>query len=159
MVSIQSAEFDEQREHPGFQSRRVRLGRQAGSERIGLSLWEIPPGEAAYPYHFHLVSEELLINLSGRPSLRTPNGWRDLEAGEIVSLPVGEQGAHQLVNRTDNPVRFLAVSDRASDIVIRPDSETISVYDRSAPADSFHHTFRLEDAVDYFEGEHHNGGS
>lgn len=24
---------------------------------IGASLWELPPGEAAYPYHYHLAEE------------------------------------------------------------------------------------------------------
>jgi hypothetical protein len=56
--------------------------RQAGAQRLGLSLWELLPGEAAYPYHFHLVDEELVVVLEGRPSLRTPDGWRDLERGE-----------------------------------------------------------------------------
>jgi hypothetical protein len=34
-------------------------------------------------------------------SLRTPDGWRDLVPGETVAFPVGERGAHQLVNQTD----------------------------------------------------------
>src|ERR1017187_7316623 len=42
--------FDEPREHPGFNVRRARVGRQAGSRRLGASLWELPPGQAAYPY-------------------------------------------------------------------------------------------------------------
>jgi hypothetical protein len=50
MANIYAPDFDELREQPGFRSRRARIGRQTGSERIGLSLWELPPGEAAYPY-------------------------------------------------------------------------------------------------------------
>jgi len=57
MANLNDPEFDELREHPGFRCRRARLGRQAGAERLGLSLWEIPPGQAAYPYHYHLFSE------------------------------------------------------------------------------------------------------
>jgi uncharacterized cupin superfamily protein len=70
----------------------------------------VPPGKAAYPYHFHLAEEELLFVLRGRPSLRTPEGWRDLEPGEAVWFLVGERGAHQLVNRTDETLRSLVVS-------------------------------------------------
>ena len=33
------------------------------SNGLGLSLWELPPGEAAYPYHYHLAEEELVFVL------------------------------------------------------------------------------------------------
>lgn len=153
MANVNRPEFDEPREHPGFNCRRARLGRQLDSERIGASLWELPPGEAAYPYHYHLAEEELLVVLAGRPSLRTPDGWRDLDEGEAVSFPVGERGAHQIVNRTEKPVRFLAVSNQQPDIVIRPDSGTLGAFERRPEGGGLYKHFRLGDAIEYFEGE------
>lgn len=153
MANINHPEFDELREHPGFNCRRARIGRQVGSERVGASLWELPAGEAAYPYHYHLAEEELLIVLSGRPSLRTPDGWRELEEGEVVSFPVGEPGAHQIVNNTDESVRFLAVSNQQPDIVIRPDSGMLGASERRPDGGGLHKHFRLGDAVEYFEEE------
>lgn len=47
MANIDDPDFDELREHAGFRARRARLGRQIGSERLGASLWELEPGEAA----------------------------------------------------------------------------------------------------------------
>jgi hypothetical protein len=47
VLNINDPVFDEPREHPGFRCVRARLSRQAGSERWGLSLWEVPAGEAA----------------------------------------------------------------------------------------------------------------
>ena len=85
MVNIEDPHYDEPREGEGFRCKRTRISRQAGAERLGVSLWEVPPGEAAYPYHAHLTEEELLIVLEGRPALRTPSGWRELEQGEVVS--------------------------------------------------------------------------
>lgn len=38
MPNIDDPVFDEPREQPGFRALRARLSRQAGSERIGLSL-------------------------------------------------------------------------------------------------------------------------
>ena len=123
MPNIFEPDFDEPRKHPGFGSRRARIGRQAGAQRLGASVWDVPPGEAAYPYHFHYVEEELLFVLSGRPSMRTPDGWRDLVPGEAVSFPVGEAGGHQLVNRTDETVRLLVVSPSGvPEICVYPDS-------------------------------------
>lgn len=153
MANVNRPEYDEPREHPGFRCRRARIGRQVGSERIGASLWELPSGEAAYPYHYHLAEEELLVVLLGRPSLRTPDGWRDLDEGDVVSFPVGERGAHQIANRTEQPVRFLAISNQQPDIVIRPDSETLGAFERRPEGGGLYKLFRLGDAIEYFEEE------
>jgi uncharacterized cupin superfamily protein len=152
--NIERPEFDEFREQAGFRCSRAHLSRQAGSGRLGLSLWELPPGEAAYPYHFHLTEEELLVVMSGRPSLRMPDGWRELEEGEVVSFLRGERGAHQLVNRTQEAVRFLAFSTTGEpDVVIRPDSGTLSANERLPDGGGLRAIFRMRDAVDYHEGE------
>src|SRR3954449_5791387 len=108
--NLNQPEFDEVREQPGFNARRARLGRQAGAQRLGLSYWEVEAGQAAYPYHVHLTEEELLVVLEGRPRLRTPEGWRELEPGEVVSFAAGAAGAPQLVNPTDETVPLLPSS-------------------------------------------------
>jgi uncharacterized cupin superfamily protein len=154
MPNINDPLFDEPPEHPGFQCVRARLSRQAGSERLGLSLWEVPPGEAAYPYHHHLGEEELIIALEGGPSLRTPEGWCELQEGEVVAFPRGEEGAHQLVNRTQETVRFLAFSPSGDpDIVIYPDSGKVGAFERLPDGSGLRTMFRLADTVDYHEGE------
>jgi uncharacterized cupin superfamily protein len=152
--NIDDPVFDEPREHPGFRCQRSRLSRHAGSERLGLSLWELPPGQAAYPYHYHLGEEELLIVLDGCPSLRTPEGWRELPEGEVLAFLRGEQGAHQLVNRTDAVVRFLAVSTSGDpDLVVYPDSGKLGAFERLPQGGGLRTMFRLSDTVDYHDGE------
>jgi uncharacterized cupin superfamily protein len=145
--------FDDPREHPGFTCSRARLGRQAGSEKTGLSLWELPAGEAAYPYHWHVAEEELIVVLAGEPSLRSPDGWRELEEGEVVAFPVGEAGAHQIVNRTDAPVRFLSFSNQQPDIVVFVDSGKVGAFERRPDGGGLRKIFRAEDEVDYWDGE------
>jgi uncharacterized cupin superfamily protein len=154
MPNLYRPDFDEPRRHPGFNCDRARLGRQAGSAGLGASLFAVPPGEAAYPYHFHLGEHELLFVLSGRPSLRTPSGWRDLEEGEVVAFGVGAEGAHQLVNRTPEEIRVLAISTGgAPDIVIYPDSGKIGAFERLPEGGGLHTLFRNDDGVGYWEGE------
>ena len=154
MTNINEPIFDEPREHPGFRAQRARLSRQAGSDRLGLSLWELPPGEAAYPYHYHLAEEELVLVLDGQPSLRTPEGWRELREGEVVPFLRGEQGGHQLVNRTEGTVRFLAFSTSGEpDIVLYPDSGKLAAFERRSPGAGLRAMFRLSDTVDYHDGE------
>lgn len=154
MPNINDPDFDEPREHPGFLCKRARISRQAGSERLGLSVWEVPPGEAAYPYHHHLGEEELVVVLEGQPTLRTPEGWRELAEGETVAFLRGEHGAHQLVNRTEQTVRFLAFSTSGDpDIVIYPDSGKIGAFERLPEGGGLWAMFRAGDTVDYHEGE------
>lgn len=154
MASIRTPDFDEHREQPGFRCERARLGYQVGAERLGVSLWEVPPGEAAYPFHYHLGEEELVIVLAGSPSLRTPDGWRELSEGDVVSFPRGEVGAHQLVNRGAGSVRFLAVSTNGEpDIVVYPDSGKLGAAERLPGGGGLREYFRIADAVDYYVGE------
>ena len=154
--NIFDPEFDEERGHPGrpgFDCLRARVGRQAGSRRLGASVWDLGPGPAAYPYHAHLGEEELIAVLSGRPSLRTPAGWRELEPGEVVAFPRGEDGAHQLANRGSEPVRFLAVSTNDDpDIVLYPDAGKVGASERRADGSGFGRFFFIEHAVDYWDG-------
>jgi uncharacterized cupin superfamily protein len=153
--NINEPRFDEPRDRDGFRAQRARLGYQLGSERLGASLWEVPRGQAAYPYHYHLTEEEMVIVLSGTPSLRTPDGWRNLAEGEVCSFPRGERGAHQFVNRSEYPVRLLAISTHGDpDIVLYPDSGKLGAGERLSRGGGLRTMFRLDDAVDYWEGEH-----
>lgn len=154
MANVYEPEFDEPREREGFRARRARIGHQVGSERIGISLWEIPAGEKAYPYHFHLAEEEVLVVLEGTPALRTPEGVRTLARGEVVRFPTGEDGAHQLANEGPETVRLLALSTHgAPDVVIYPDSGKLSAAERLPRGDGIKHYFRIADEVDYWDGE------
>jgi uncharacterized cupin superfamily protein len=153
-VNIFRPHFDEERDWEGFRAHRARLGHQLGTQRLGASFWELPPGQAAYPYHFHYAEEELLVVLEGRPSLRTPDGWRELESGEVVAFPTGSDGAHQLVNRTDEPVRFLAVSTQSGpDVVVQPDSGKVGAFERRPEGGGLRVWFRGDDEVSYLDGE------
>jgi len=137
----------------GYHSDRARVGTQAGAERLGISVWELDAGQAAYPYHFHLTEEEALVVLEGRPTLRMPDGVSQLERGDVVVFPRGEEGAHQLLNDTDEAVRFLAISTNGEpDIVVYPDTGKISANERRGENGGIHHIFRIADEVDYYDG-------
>ena len=154
MPNIFRPTFEDGERPEGFRSRRARIGYELGTELIGASLWEIPPGESAYPYHFHYADEELVIVLSGRPSLRTPEGTRELDEGEALRFPVGEEGAHQILNRSEEMATFLAISSHGRpDVVVYPDSDKIGVGERLPKGGGLRAFFRRSDDVGYFEGE------
>jgi uncharacterized cupin superfamily protein len=151
MTNLNSPDFEE-RGVDGFRVRRARLAQAAGAKRIGMSLWEIPPGEAAYPYHWHVIDEEVIVVLDDGLSLRGRDGrWRALPQGEVVAFGVGEEGGHQLRNRGESRARFLSISSGPSegdDIVFYPDSDKIGVF-----AENRYELFRRRDAVDFWDGE------
>ena len=156
MTNLDTAEFED-RGVDGFRVRRARVAQQAGAKKIGMSLWEIPAGEAAYPYHWHVVDEEVIVVLDDGLCLRGPDGgWRPLPAGEVIAFPVGEEGGHQLQNRGTSTARFLSISSGPSegdDIVFYPDSGKIGVYARN-----LYELYMRDAAVDYWAGESPPGG-
>src|SRR4029450_12505635 len=92
---------------PAYPQRGAKPARQPGAEPLGASLYELPPGNSSCPYHWHAANEEMLIVISGRPTLRTPEGERELAEGEVVAFPVGEAGAHKVTNNGEGPARVL----------------------------------------------------
>jgi uncharacterized cupin superfamily protein len=123
-------DWDGERDAGEFKWRRAKLGAQAGSERLGLSLFDVAPGAATFPLHAHFHNEELLIVLAGRPTLRTLEETRTLEPGEVVAFPAGRAGAHKLTNDTDEPVRLLIASTMlAPEINLFPDTGELWVRD------------------------------
>ena len=158
MANLYEPEFDGAGEREGFRYRRAKLGAQAGAERLGASLFEIPPGEATFPYHAHYGNEEMLIVISGRPSLRTEEGWRELAPGDVVAFPPGPDSAHQIQNRGDEPARVLMVSEmNAPEVSLYPDSGKVLAGTRppggaETDGDIFA-TFRLDQASDYWDDE------
>jgi uncharacterized cupin superfamily protein len=156
MSNVFEPDLGERYDREGFRWRYESVARNAGSERLGASVYELPPHQATFPYHYHLANEELLIVLRGRPHLRTPAGWRELQEGEVVAFPVGEGGAHQLVNRGEEPVRLLLVSEmRSPDITVYPDSGKLGAREHAPGScrEGIRLNFRSAAAVDYWDGE------
>jgi uncharacterized cupin superfamily protein len=128
--NIYEPEFDVAQDNPPYTWQRARLGRQAGSEQLGASLFEVPPGGETFPLHAHLHNEELLIVVSGSPTLRTLTDEVRLEPGEVIACRAGSDGAHLVRNDTDEPVRILIVSTMvAPEINVFPDTGEIWVRD------------------------------
>jgi uncharacterized cupin superfamily protein len=93
---------------------------------LGASLYELEHGKFVI-YHAHHGSEELLIVLKGRPTLRTPESERQLEEGDVVHFAAGPEGAHGLRNDTAETVRYVMAGTRVSpEVVEYPDLEQVT---------------------------------
>jgi uncharacterized cupin superfamily protein len=135
-------------ERAGFTWRRKRIAGQ----KLGASLYSLPPGQATFPYHYELGNDELLVVVSGAPTLRTPEGERVLKPGDCIHFPSGEAGAHQVINRSDGEARVLLVSSFALPrAAVQPDSGKMMIRWGSGPGES--RWFPLDAATDYWTGE------
>ncbi|WP_423750970.1 cupin domain-containing protein [Salinirarus marinus] len=159
MESVNEDELDwHEVERGSTHFRRKGFSRETDGEKFGCTMYELPPGGKSWPYHFHTGNEEAMLVLAGEGTVRGPDGDRPVRAGEYVAMPAGEEGGHRVVNDGDDPVRFVVFSTMADpDVIVYPDSEKIGVYAGSPPGSDEPRTvndyFRLEDAVDYWDGE------
>ena len=138
--------------------KRKQLGEAASSDRLGCSLYELPPGRRSWPYHYHTANEEALFVLSGTGALRLDGETLSLVSGDYVALPADEGGAHRVVNDSDEPLTYLMVSTMSEpEVTVYPDSEKVGVFVGSPPGGretrTLHGYYRLDDAVDYWADE------
>ena len=103
------------------------MGARIGAELIGGSVYELEAGDRLWPFHTHHANEEWLLVVRGQPTLRTPEGEHELKEGDVVAFTRGDEGAHQVSNRTDAPIRVLMLST-----LIGPTSSTTPTAGSSA---------------------------
>ena len=151
-----------EREKEEYAVRRQRLAAAAGGEELGCSRYVLPPGNRAWPYHYHTGNEEALYVLSGSGSLRVGDDAEStahpLTGGDYVAFPAGPDSAHRVENTGERPLRFLVMSTMNDpDVTVYPDSGKIGVYAGSPPGGraerSVEGYYRRDDAVSYWEGE------
>lgn len=123
---------------------------------LAIGVYELLPGQTQCPYHFHHGNDEILVVLDGTPTLRTPEGERQLRRGDAVPFPAGKDGAHQVYNHGSESARYLITARHVTpEVVEYPDSGKLAAMSygesqRGGPLATWH---RMDDAVDFFEGE------
>ena len=137
-------------EHEGYEYFRRKFVPFGGAKNALVSVYEIPPGKAAYPYHYHNKNEETFYILSGVGVLKTPAGEKQVGAGELLFFPTGPEGAHKLTNTSETEnlvyIDFDVVHD--VDIAVYPDSDKIGIWGMG-----INKLYPQEADVDYYEGE------
>jgi uncharacterized cupin superfamily protein len=141
---------DEDRE--GFRAGMARLGKLLdGPEATGMTVYELPPGQAVCPYHYEVGEEEWLLVLAGNPTLRTPEGPQTLSPWDVAFFPRGPEGAHGIRNETGEPARVLMFSNVVvPTATVYPDSDKVGIWTGDPETDVM---VRRDSAVDYYEGE------
>ena len=151
VFNLNSDEWDATRDRDGWRARGTGVGERIGGELIGATMSEVEPGSKLWPYHTHHLNEEWVLVLRGEPTLRTREGEQVLQEGDVVCFRRGKEGAHQISNRTDSPVRVLMLST-----LIKPDIveylDTGKIGARSVKGERILLS-RPGPELDYWEGE------
>jgi len=144
-------DWDSENDREGYRHKVTAIGKRLGASLLGMSLYELAPGEKTWPYHFELGAEEWLIVVSGRPTLRSPDGDQELAPGDVVVFPEGPTGAHQVRNRSAEPCRLLIASSKSPLAVVHyPDSGKIGVWTQT---EGYQALYATDPQLDYWEGE------
>jgi len=116
-----------------------------------VSVYEIPPGKSAYPYHYHFQSEEIFYIISGNAVLRTPDGETNVTAGDILVFPAGETGAHKITNLSETEMLIYIDFDtyHSPEISFMPDSNKSVIYGKG-----LRKIIKNGAEVDYYEDEY-----
>src|SRR4051812_50001506 len=106
-INIASPEFEYDSDDPdGFRSGMARLGKLlGGAEESGVTVYELPPGQAICPYHYEVGEEEWLLVLEGNPTLRHPEGSERLEPWDVAFFEKGPAGAPSGRNENQEKAR------------------------------------------------------
>jgi uncharacterized cupin superfamily protein len=151
-VSLTQPTFEHDDDEPdGFRAGMFRFGKQLGATETGASLYELPPGQAICPYHYEYGEEEWLLVLSGNPSVRTPEGTEQLEPLDMVFFPMGPEGAHQVLNQSDETARVVMWSMVITPTATAyPDSDKVGIWTGIKAEDVI---VPRSSGVDYYDGE------
>jgi uncharacterized cupin superfamily protein len=151
-INLHGAAFAYHDSRPaGYRVGHAQLGPEIGSRRMSATVYELPPGESTWPYHYEYGAEEWLIVLDGRPTLRHPEGEDELEPGDVVCFPEGPEGAHKVTNRADDTARVMILSTAGRPAVaVYPDSGKLGVWPNGEGESMI---VRRESAVDYWDRE------
>jgi uncharacterized cupin superfamily protein len=141
----------DEKDPEGYKARAAKLGERVRGEAIGATVYDLDPGQSVCPYHYEIGEEEWLLVLAGTPTLRDENDDDfELKQWDLIFFADGEEGAHKVTNKTEEPVRIVMLSTRSSPaLAFYPDSGKVGVFVTGTPGK----LFRLDTEVDYWDGE------
>lgn len=87
-----------------------RIAPLAGLTEMGASHVTLEPGAWSSQRHWHDDEDELVVMLSGTAVLIEDTVETELKAGDVAAWPKGSTNGHHMINRSDEPCTFVAIS-------------------------------------------------
>jgi len=106
---------------------KAKLGDVFSLNNFGVNLTTLDPGAASALKHSHTVQDEFVYVLEGRLTLVHGEDEFPMSSGDCMGFKAGTGVAHQIVNRSDEPGRYLEIGDRLpNDSVAYPDDDLVA---------------------------------
>ena len=156
VINIESIETLKFGQGERFEASLGRLGPVLGMQKLGCTLVVLQPGKRAWPYHQHYGIEELFVILEGNGTIRYDGKEHEISTGDIIYTPTGEGTAHQIINTSDDILRYLALSTMESpEMCYYPDSKKYAAYSFQLDDPAARKAFiaHEDSARDYWDGE------
>ena len=134
IINEKDLAWDSNEHNSKFEYKKKSLSQNSGGQKLGCSIYEVPPGKSAFPFHYHCSNEEAVYILEGDAELRFGDESYFVSKGDYLTFPA-EGSAHQLTNRGETILKYMCISTMTEpDIKIYPDSGKVGVVS-SAPQD------------------------
>lgn len=145
----------ESHEHGPFRASYGVISDRIGAQKLGYNLTVVPPGGKVCPFHNHHSAEEMFLIFEGEGTLRFGDQTYPVKRHDVIACPPGKRDvAHQIINTGTAELKYLALSTREpNDVCEYPDSNKVGVYSGPEGKRHFRHLFKIDSAVEYFEGE------
>lgn len=160
VINVDDLTLSKQEQGESFEGETGSMASKIGAQKLGCRLTVVPAGKKASPFHSHHANEELFFILEGTGTYRFGEETYPVRAGDLLAAPAGgAEHAHQIINSSDAPLKYLALSTMIEpDVMEYPDSNKFGAFAGSAPGGAREQrTLSIfapyEAAVGYWEGE------
>ncbi|WP_144147529.1 cupin domain-containing protein [Paraburkholderia sp. BCC1884] len=139
---------------PLYESLCARLAVGTAAKNLGASIDIVAPGMRSCPYHFHHAQEEMFIILEGKGTFRIAGELLPVREGDVVFIPPGPEYPHQIINSSNEPLKYLSISTREDpEIVEYPDSGKYQAIARGDHGKEVRVIQRESNSLDYWDAE------
>ncbi len=139
---------------PHYDSTGARLAPGTAASKLGATIDTLAPGKRGCPYHLHHAQEEMFVVLQGAGTLRVAGEMLPLRTGDVVFIPAGPGYPHQIINTSEAPLKYLAISTQESpEICEYPDSGKFLAESVSVGVSEFEVIQVKKESADYWDGE------
>src|SRR3989344_3289235 len=134
--------------------RHARVTEGTAASKLGAAVLVVAPGKIACPYHLHHAQEEMFVILEGSGTLRVAGEHVPIGAGDVITVPPGPDYPRQIINTSDAPLKYLAISTQDDpEIYVYPDSGKFMAEAGLFREHPFEVIQRSRESLDYWDGE------
>ena len=121
------------------------------NNQCSVLFYDIPPQKSNYPYHYHGANIEVFYITSGHGELRTEDGIRTINPGDMIICPPGKGSEHKLTNTSDSEVLSYIEFDTVNhpEVIKYPDSNKVGIIDMNNENTFFKEEYKAK----YYDGE------